>query len=184
MLRALVSRIPKSICSIKSESPLINVAFVRKESNEALSEEGSYSPLENVDTSKCLNRVTLLGRATGPPVTTRIHDSEVTLFTLATNELRRNKANETIKRTEFHRVIVFIPQLGSKAKQVMLKGSRLLVEGKINYNIRQGENGQRTQFTNIIADNIVFITGKKQNRNLLSDDESGNIADEESEVKQ
>lgn len=43
-------------------------------------------------------------------------------FILATNEIRRNRANELIKRSEFHRVQVFIPRLAQKAKQAIDKG--------------------------------------------------------------
>ena len=80
------------------------------------------SRLENVDTFKCMNKVTLLGRATGPAQSFVVSNTDAVSFTLATNEIRRNKADELIKRSEFHRVQVFIPRLASKTKQVLQKG--------------------------------------------------------------
>ena len=78
--------------------------------------------MENVDTFKCMNRVTLLGRATGPAFAHNISNTDMASFTLATNEVRRNRANELVKRSEFHRIQVFIPRLVNKTKQVVQKG--------------------------------------------------------------
>jgi len=164
MFRALASRIPKSICTVKSESPVLNVACKRNLSSDSEFEEKPLSNLVNIDTAKCLNRVTLLGRATGPAQTFTVSDNEFASFTLATNEIRRNRANELVKRSEFHRVQVFIPRMVNKTKQVVQKGSRILVEGKINYNTRKGESGT-LHFTNIVAENIVFITGNRETQN-------------------
>lgn len=100
-----------------------------------------------------MNKVTLLGRATSQASSHTLNNTEMVFFTLATNEIRRNRTtNELIKRSEFHRVQVFIPRLASKAKQTIQKGSRILVEGKINYNIKKAETGN-IHFTNIIAGN-------------------------------
>ncbi|KAI2805732.1 Single-stranded DNA-binding protein, mitochondrial [Blomia tropicalis] len=180
MFRALTTRFPKSLVSIKVEAPSIpQLASIRQLSND--SEE--HSPLENVDTFKCINRVTLLGRAVGPATSVIINDSELALFTLATNEIRRNRSNELVKRTEFHKIQVFFPRLVSKTKQVVQKGSRILVEGKINYNVRKYESGN-AHFTNIIAENIVFFTGTRvtQEDDLNEDVNADAVA--ENELKQ
>ncbi|KAH9400477.1 DNA replication factor A subunit Ssb1 [Tyrophagus putrescentiae] len=159
MFRALATRIPKSICSIKTESPLQPIGCLRKISSDSESDERTV--LENVDTFKCMNKVTLLGRATSQPSSHTLNNTELVFFTLATNEIRRNRnTNELIKRSEFHRVQVFIPRLANKAKQVIQKGSRVLVEGKINYNVKKGDSGN-IHFTNIVAENIVFFTGTR-----------------------
>lgn len=133
------------------------------------SSDSEQAQLENVDTFKCLNRVTLLGRATGPASLTRLENVDLASFTLVTNELRRNRSNELIKRSEFHKIQVFIPRLVQKTVQVVQKGSRVLVEGKINYNVRKGEHGN-IHFTNITAENVVFITGNRMNMNKIESD--------------
>lgn len=134
--------------------------------------------LENVDNFKCLNRVTLMGRATNSATITKLANTDMATFTLVTNEIRRNRSNELIKRSEFHKIQIFIPRLVQKAAQVVQKGyvkrinfflnksfykffftnhrSRVLVEGKIGYNVRKGEHGN-IHFTNITAGKLCLF---------------------------
>ncbi|OTF82851.1 hypothetical protein BLA29_007833, partial [Euroglyphus maynei] len=52
--------------------------------------DSEHAPLENVDNFKCLNRVTLLGRATSAATITKLANIDMASFTLVTNEIRRN----------------------------------------------------------------------------------------------
>lgn len=78
--------------------------------------------LQNVDTFKCLNRVSLLGRATGPAMIQMLGNTQLASFTLVTNELHRNRSNELIKRSDFHKIQIFNPRMVVKAKQIIQKG--------------------------------------------------------------
>lgn len=78
--------------------------------------------LENIDTAKCLNRVTLLGRAVGRPNTFNIRNTEMIHFTLVTNEIRRDREDKFVKRSEFHNIQVVYPRQVAKAKNVIQKG--------------------------------------------------------------
>lgn len=86
-------------------------------------------------------------------------------FVLVTNEFRRTKANELVKRSDFHKIYVYIPALVRKAQGLITKGfvviflifhldcnlcfidrTRLYMEGKLNY-----RKTETTVFSNIIA---------------------------------
>lgn len=107
-------------------------------------------------------------------------------FTLVTNDVRKNRENDLIRRSEFHKVQVFIPRLVNKTRQVVQKGfvssllikyefllifsnlsSRIYVEGRLNYNVRKNEDGNQ-YFTNIIAGKL-FYKWLNLNRNLSAD---------------
>ena len=64
----------------------------------------------------------LLGRAVGPVFFHSGNNTEMATFTLVTSEVRKNRSNELIKRSEFHKVQIFIPRLVNKARNVVQKG--------------------------------------------------------------
>ncbi|XP_057180238.1 single-stranded DNA-binding protein, mitochondrial isoform X3 [Triplophysa rosa] len=95
---------------------------------------------------RSINRVQLLGRVGQDPVMRQVEGrNPVTIFSMATNEMWRSGEGETTsadvsQKTTWHRISVFKPGLRDVAYQYVKKGSRILVEGKLDY------------------DNIVFLS--------------------------
>ncbi|TKC50388.1 hypothetical protein EI555_014301, partial [Monodon monoceros] len=105
-----------------------------------------------------LNRVQLLGRVGQDPVMRQVEGKNpVTIFSLATNEMWRSGENEThqmgdvSQKTTWHRISVFRPGLRDVAYQYVKKGSRIYVEGKVDYGEYMDKNNVRRQATTIIA---------------------------------
>uniref|UniRef100_A0AC11ENP7 Single stranded DNA binding protein 1 n=1 Tax=Ovis aries TaxID=9940 RepID=A0AC11ENP7_SHEEP len=130
--------------------PVVQVLrqFVRHESEVA-----SSLVLE-----RSLNRVQLLGRVGQDPVMRQVEGKNpVTIFSLATNEMWRSGENETYQmgdvsqKTTWHRISVFRPGLRDVAYQYVKKGSRIYVEGKVDYGEYTDKNNVRRQATTIIA---------------------------------
>lgn len=94
----------------------------------------------------------------------------VTIFSLATNEMWRSgdpemsTTGDISQKTTWHRVSVFKPGLRDVAYQYVKKGSRILVEGKLDYGEYVDKNQVRRQATTIIADNIVFLSDNIRDR--------------------
>uniref|UniRef100_A0A8C5JYZ5 Single-stranded DNA-binding protein, mitochondrial n=1 Tax=Jaculus jaculus TaxID=51337 RepID=A0A8C5JYZ5_JACJA len=108
--------------------------FVRHES------EGATSLV----LKRSLNHVQLLERVGQGPVMRQVDGKNpVTIFSLATNEIEAYQIGDVSLRTTWHR-----PGLRDVAYQYVKKGSRIYVEGKVDY----GES------TVIIADNIIFLS--------------------------
>ncbi|XP_049571071.1 single-stranded DNA-binding protein, mitochondrial isoform X1 [Orcinus orca] len=107
---------------------------------------------------RSLNRVQLLGRVGQDPVMRQVEGKNpVTIFSLATNEMWRSGENEThqigdvSQKTTWHRISVFRPGLRDVAYQYVKKGSRIYVEGKVDYGEYMDKNNVRRQATTIIA---------------------------------
>ncbi|CAD7690961.1 unnamed protein product [Nyctereutes procyonoides] len=87
----------------------------------------------------------------------------VTIFSLATNEMWQSGESEAYQmgdvsqKTTWHRISVFRPGLRDVAYQYVKKGSRIYVEGKVDYGEYTDKNNVRRQATTIIADNIIFL---------------------------
>lgn len=120
---------------------------------------------------RSINRVQLLGRVGQDPVMRQVDGrNPVTIFSMATNEMWRSGEGETTptgdvsQKTTWHRVSVFKPGLRDVAYQYVKKGSRVLVEGKLDYGEYVDKNSVRRQATTIIADNIIFLSDNVRDR--------------------
>ncbi|NXS54519.1 SSBP protein, partial [Brachypteracias leptosomus] len=118
-----------------------------------------------------MNRVQLLGRVGQDPIMRQVDGKNpVTIFSLATNEMWRTGESETnqggeiitimlflcnlgdiSQKTTWHRISVFRPGLRDITYQYVKKGSRIYVEGKIDYGEYTDKNNVRRQATTIIA---------------------------------
>ncbi|XP_065740032.1 single-stranded DNA-binding protein, mitochondrial isoform X1 [Phocoena phocoena] len=113
---------------------------------------------------RSLNRVQLLGRVGQDPVMRQVEGKNpVTIFSLATNEMWRSGENEAhqmgdvSQKTTWHRISVFRPGLRDVAYQYVKKGSRIYVEGKVDYGEYMDKNNVRRQATTIIAGKALVI---------------------------
>ncbi|XP_044297112.1 single-stranded DNA-binding protein, mitochondrial isoform X2 [Varanus komodoensis] len=116
---------------------------------------------------RSLNRIHLLGRVGQDPVMRQAEGKNpVTIFSLATNEMWRSGDSEVLQgssgditqKTTWHRISVFRPGLRDVAYQYVRKGSRIYVEGKIDYGEYLDKNNVKRQATTVIADNIIFLS--------------------------
>ncbi|NXA65928.1 SSBP protein, partial [Mohoua ochrocephala] len=106
-----------------------------------------------------MNRVQLLGRVGQDPIMRQVEGKNpVTIFSLATNEMWRTGDSEMSQgggdisqKTTWHRISVFRPGLRDVTYQYVRKGSRIFVEGKIDYGEYTDKNNVRRQATTIIA---------------------------------
>uniref|UniRef100_A0A8C7ULK6 Single-stranded DNA binding protein 1 n=1 Tax=Oncorhynchus mykiss TaxID=8022 RepID=A0A8C7ULK6_ONCMY len=116
---------------------------------------------QSTDTSlileRSINRVQLLGRVGQDPVMRQVEGrNPVTIFSMATNEMWRSgdvetsPAGDVSQKTTWHRVSIFKPGLRDVAYQYVKKGSRVLVEGKLDYGEYVDKNNVRRQATTII----------------------------------
>ncbi|XP_030633513.1 single-stranded DNA-binding protein, mitochondrial [Chanos chanos] len=117
---------------------------------------------------RSINKVQLLGRVGQDPVMRQVEGrNPVTIFSVATNEMWRSGegessyAGDVSQKTTWHRISVFKPGLRDVAYQYVKKGSRVFVEGKLDYGEYVDKNNVRRQATTIIADNIIFLSDNR-----------------------
>lgn len=105
-----------------------------------------------------VNKVILMGNL-GVDPTVRYGDTgnAVTSFSMATNEVWRNKEGEVQERTEWHRIVLF-GRLAEVAGEHLKSGSQVYIEGKKK--TRSWDKDGETQYTvEIVADEMIMMGG-------------------------
>ena len=110
-----------------------------------------------------VNKVVVLGRlGQDPEIKTTNSGSQVCNLSIATTELGR-KDQATGQRgqdeTEWHRVTLF-GKMAENAGQYLKKGSQVYIEGRLNTRKWQDQNGQDRYSTDIIGNEMQFMSGK------------------------
>jgi single-strand DNA-binding protein len=101
-----------------------------------------------------LNKVFILGRVTANPELRKTPGGQsVTSFSIATNRVWSDKAGAKQEEVEFTNVVVWGRQ-AEIATQFLVKGSLVLVEGRLKTRSWQDKQGQSRKATEVIAERI------------------------------
>lgn len=101
-----------------------------------------------------LNKVFILGRLTADPqLRATTSGQQVASFGIATNRVWNSKAGEKQESTEFHNVVLWGRQ-AEVASKYLIKGSLVLVEGRLQSRSWDDKQGQRRKVTEIIGERI------------------------------
>ncbi len=107
-----------------------------------------------------LNRATIVGRLTrDPEVRTTPSGINVTSFGVATNFIWTDPTGTRKQSVEYHNVVAW-RKLGEIVAQYLHKGSRVLVEGRLQTRTWEGQDGVRRNRTEIVADNLIMLDSK------------------------
>ena len=114
------------------------------------------------------NETNLIGRVGAEPViTTTNSGGRVVSFSVATDESYTNKNGERVQRTEWHRVVTFIPglvnRIASLQKKGALKGKLVQIRGKSRTRSYQEQSEAKPRYiTEILIDmNGIFMPLEK-----------------------
>ena len=126
-----------------------------------------------------LNKVTLIGN-TGkdPEVRVTQEGKEIVTFPLATTETWRDKnTGERREKTEWHRVVIFIPALVNIVKSYVTKGSKLYIEGSLQTREWNDQTGIKKYTTEVVLQtynsSIILLGSRKHKPN--TNENNGNI---------
>lgn len=99
-----------------------------------------------------MNRATLIGRVGRDPESRTFPSGDkVVSFSLATSESWRDKATgERKDKTEWHNISVFNENIGKVAASYVKKGSRIAIEGAIQYRKFTDKDGNERTATEIV----------------------------------
>lgn len=125
--------------------------------------------------NQAINSVTLLGRVGADPQLRGNAQHPVVTFSLATHTnykwvlfeliniklivicFIRYENGDWAQRTEWHRVVVFKPNLRETVMEFLKKGQRAMVQGKITYGEITDQQGNQKPSTSILADDVIFF---------------------------
>jgi len=111
-----------------------------------------------------VNKAILFGNVGKDPEVRSLNDgTKAAMFSMATNERWTDKqSGEKKERTEWHRIVAFGPIVETIAQYVK-KGSKLLVEGKVQTRKWVDQSGQERYTTEIKMDHMSFAGSADRN---------------------
>jgi single-strand DNA-binding protein len=103
-----------------------------------------------------VNKVILVGNlGRDPEARTTQTGSKIVNFTLATSETWKDRqTGERREKTEWHRVVVFNPNLAEIAERYLRKGSKVYVEGALQTRKWTDQGGQERYTTEVVLQNF------------------------------
>ncbi|MCL1892184.1 MAG: single-stranded DNA-binding protein [Alphaproteobacteria bacterium] len=114
-----------------------------------------------------LNRVILIGNIGGDPqVRATGNGQKVVNFSLATSERWKDRQTGEMKeQTEWHRIVIFNPNLAEVAERMLQKGTKLYIEGQLKTRKWQNQQGQDVYTTEVVLNQfsgqLIILGGAK-----------------------
>lgn len=110
--------------------------------------------------SRSLNKVQLIGNLTrDPELRYTPTGSAVCSIGLATNRYWTTESGEKKEDTEFHRVVAW-NKLAELCSQLLSKGRKIYVEGRLKTNTWQGQDGNQRSTTEVIIEDMILLDSK------------------------
>ncbi|MBI2009766.1 MAG: single-stranded DNA-binding protein [Candidatus Chisholmbacteria bacterium] len=112
--------------------------------------------------ARSLNKVQLIGNLTrDPELRYTPQGTAVCTFGVATNRSwTPTDGGERQEETEFHRVVAW-SKLAEICSQLLYKGRRVYLEGRLQTRSWQGQDGQERTTTEIVIDNMIALGAPK-----------------------
>ncbi|MBU2592121.1 MAG: single-stranded DNA-binding protein [Patescibacteria group bacterium] len=130
----------------------------------------------------CLNKAALIGNLTNDP-DLRYTPGGVAVcsFGLATNRRWTTQDGEKKELAQFHRIVAW-SQLAEICSQLLSKGCRVYVEGRIQYREWIGSDNNKRQTTEIVIEDMILLDSKRtgvsvEAKERLGDEASAAAAD-------
>ena len=109
--------------------------------------------------AKGINKVTLLGNlGKDPEFFDTKNGNNLCKFSLATTESYKDKSGEWQETTSWHNVVLW-NNLAKMAEKYLRKGSRIYLEGKLNYGSYE-KDGITRYTTDIQGSNVIMLDAK------------------------
>lgn len=104
-----------------------------------------------------LNKAMLLGRlGVDPELRHTQAGRQVAQFSLATNNRYTNAAGEKQDDVSWHRIVVW-GKVADLAAKYLHKGSRVYVEGRLQYRQWEDKEGTMRYTTEVVAEDLIFL---------------------------
>ena len=108
------------------------------------------------------NRVQLIGNLGNAPEIKNLEDGKkVANFSLATNERYRNASGEKITETTWHNLVAW-GKVAEIAEKYLLKGSEVIIEGKIINRSYTDKDGVKKYVSEVQVNELLLLDGKPE----------------------
>lgn len=111
--------------------------------------------------SRSLNKVQLIGNLTrDPELRYTPTGAAVCTIGLATNRSWTTESGEKKEETEFHRVVAW-NKLAELCSQLLVKGRKIYVEGRLRTNAWQTADGQPRTTTEVVIEDMLILDSRR-----------------------
>lgn len=111
--------------------------------------------------SRSLNKVQLIGNLTrDPELRYTPQGTAVCTFGLATNRSWSTDTGEKKEETEFHRVVAW-NKLAELCSQLLFKGRKVYVEGRLQTRSWTAQDGNQRQTTEVIIEEMIILDNRQ-----------------------
>lgn len=112
--------------------------------------------------ARSLNKVELIGNLTrDPELRYTPQGTPVCSFGLATNRSWTTDSGEKKEEAEFHRIIAW-NKLGELCSQLLTKGRKVYVEGRLANRSWTGQDGAQRNITEIIINDMIILDSRRE----------------------
>lgn len=107
-----------------------------------------------------LNRAQIVGNMTRDPEMRYTPNGQaVCSFSVATNRRWKGADGTNQEATEFHNIVAWT-KLAEIMTQILKKGNKVFIEGRLQTRSWEGQDGAKRQRTEIVAENFIALTPK------------------------
>ncbi len=111
--------------------------------------------------TRSLNKVILIGNLTrDPELRYTPAGTGVCTFGLATNRSWTTQTGETKEETEFHKIVAW-NKLGELCSQLLTKGRKVYVEGRLSTHAWTGQDGTQRSSTEVVIEDMIILDSRK-----------------------
>ena len=123
--------------------------------------------------TRSLNKVMLIGNLTrDPELRYTPQGTAVCTIGMATNRTWVTESGEKREETEFHRIVAW-NKLAELCSQLLFKGRRVYVEGRLQTRQWTAPDGTQRQATEIVIEDMLVLDSRRQGEDVVFDDQAG-----------
>ncbi|MBF8296433.1 MAG: ssDNA-binding protein [Bacteroidetes bacterium] len=129
--------------------------------------------------SRSVNKVILIGNlGKDPELRYTSGGVAVASFSVATNESWKDPQGNAQERTQWHNIVAW-KKLAEICGEYLKKGSKLYLEGRLQYRNYDDKNGVKRYVTEIVMDEMVMLDGRAAGTAASTPDVGGAPAQDE-----
>ncbi len=133
--------------------------------------------------ARSLNRVQLIGNLTrDPELRYTPQGTGVCTFGLATNRSWTTDNGDKKEEAEYHKIVAW-NKLGELCSQLLTKGRKVYVEGRLSTRSWAGQDGIQKTTTEIVIDDMIILDSRRDGASAASASEAADMSYEEAGVE-
>ncbi|KKQ96080.1 MAG: Single-stranded DNA-binding protein [Candidatus Levybacteria bacterium GW2011_GWA1_39_11] len=129
--------------------------------------------------ARSLNKVELIGNLTrDPELRYTPQGTAVCTLGLATNRSWVTDSGEKKEEADFHRLVAW-NKLAELCSQLLSKGRKIYVEGRLSNRSWTGQDGAQKSITEIVINDMIILDSKREQREDIAAEEAPGLLEEQ-----